>query len=60
MWAVSFSVAIGIYTILAPSIIGHTVLIEAAAITVATYTAAATKPKMFIRSSGPRDDDEHA
>ena len=59
MWAVSFAVAIGSYTILAASIIGHTVLIGAAAITVATYTAAATKPKMFIRSSGPRDDDEH-
>ncbi len=59
MWAVSFGVAIGSYTILAASIIGHTVLIGAAAITVATYTAAATKPKLFIRGSGRRADGEH-
>jgi hypothetical protein len=48
MWAVSFAVAIGSYTILAASILGHAVLIAAAAITVATYTAAAKNPKMFI------------
>ena len=59
MWAVSFAVAIGSYTILAASIIGHTFLIGAAAITVATYTAAATKPKLFVRGSGRRDDGEH-
>lgn len=59
MWAVSFSIAIGSYTILAASIIGHTVLIGAAAITVATYTAAATKPELFTRGSGRRDDGEH-
>ena len=59
MWAVSFSVAIGSYTVLAASIIGHTVLIGAAAITVATYTAAATRPKVFTRGSDRRDDGEH-
>ena len=59
MWAVSFAVAIGNYTILAANIIGHTVLIAAAAITVATYTAAATKPKLFIRGAGRRADGEH-
>jgi hypothetical protein len=59
MWAVSFAVAIGSYTILVASVIGHTFLIAAAAITVATYTAAATKPKLFIRGSGRRDDGEH-
>jgi hypothetical protein len=48
MWAVAFAVAMGSYTILAASILGHTVLIAAAAITVATYTAAVKKPKMFI------------
>ena len=59
MWAVSFSVAIGSYTIFAASVIGHTVLIAAAAITVATYTAATTKPKLFPRVLGRRADGEH-
>lgn len=51
MWAVAFSVAAGSYTIFAVSVIGHTVLIAAAAITVATWTAAATKPEVFAVSS---------
>ena len=51
MWAVAFSVAAGSYTFLAVSVIGHTVLIAAAAITVATWTAAATKPDLFIFDS---------
>jgi hypothetical protein len=59
MWAVSASVAIGSYTFLAASLIGHTVLIGAAAITVATLTAAANNPKLFIRGSGRRNDGEH-
>ena len=48
MWAISFSLAIGSYTVLAISMIGHAVLIGAVAITVATYTAAATRPQMFL------------
>jgi hypothetical protein len=60
MWAVSFSIAIGSYTFLAASIIGHTVLIGAAAITVATLTAAAKRPKLFMHGSGRRDDGEHS
>lgn len=48
MWAISFSLAIGSYTFLAASLIGHAVLIAAAAITAATYTAAAKRPKMFL------------
>ena len=48
MWAIAFSVAIGSYTFLAASLLGHAVLIGAAAITVATYTAAATRPRMFL------------
>lgn len=48
MWAISFSVAIGSYTVLAVSMIGHIVLIAAAAITVATYGAAATRPGLFL------------
>ena len=48
MWALSFSLAIGSYTFLAISMVGHVVLIGAVAITVATYTAAATRPKLFV------------
>ena len=59
MWAISFAVAIGSYTVLAASIIGHTILIAAAAITVATYTAAAKKPTLFVRGLGRRSDSEH-
>jgi hypothetical protein len=51
MWAVSFAVATGTYTFLAASVIGHTVLIAAAAITVATWTAASVKPKLFLVGS---------
>ena len=51
MWAVAFAVAIGSYTILAASIIGHVVLFAAAAITVTTWTAATPKPDLFVRSS---------
>lgn len=47
MWAISFSVAIGSYAVMAISLVGHAVLIGAAAITVATYTAAAKRPQMF-------------
>ena len=54
MWAVAFSVAVGSYTFAAVSVIGHTVLIAAAAITVATWTAAATKPDLFVLDSDRR------
>jgi hypothetical protein len=59
MWAVTFAVAIGSYTLLAASIIGHAVLIAAVAITVATYSAAAKKPMLFVRGSGRSTDGEH-
>jgi hypothetical protein len=49
MWAICFSAAIGSYTFMAVSVIGHTILIAAVAITVATWTAASVKPKLFIR-----------
>ena len=52
MWAIAFSVAIGSYTILAISLLGHAVLIGAVAITVATYTAAAKRPQMFSSRTG--------
>lgn len=51
MWAVAFAVAIGSYTIMALSVIGHTVLIAAAAITVVTWTTATTKPELFLLGS---------
>ncbi len=47
MWALSFSLAISSYTFLAISMLGHAILIGAAAITVATYTAAATRPELL-------------
>jgi hypothetical protein len=59
MWAAAFSIALGSYTVLAISALGHTVLIAAAAITVATLTTAAKKPQVFGRGSGRRDDGEH-
>jgi hypothetical protein len=48
MWALSFSLAIGSYTFLAINMIGHIVLIGAIAITVATYTTAANRPRLFL------------
>jgi hypothetical protein len=44
-------VAAGSYTFLAVSVIGHTALIAAAAITVTTWTAATAKPDLFARGS---------
>jgi len=49
MWALSFSLAIGSYTVLAASLLGHVLLIGAAAITVATYSAATLQPQLFAR-----------
>ena len=59
MWAISFGLAIGSYTFLAISLIGHVVLICAAAITVATYTTASKKPEVFARVLGRSSDGEH-
>jgi hypothetical protein len=59
MWAVAFSVAIGSYAMLPASLIGHVVLIAAAAITTATYTVASIKPGLFKSGSGRRLDGEH-
>ena len=59
IWALAFSVAIGSYSGLAASVIGHTALISAVAITVATYTTAARKPQVFSRYSGRRESGEH-
>jgi hypothetical protein len=57
MWAVAFATAVGSYTFLAVSVIGHTVLIAAAAITVATWTAATAKPELFVLGSARQEQD---
>ena len=54
MWAVAFAVATGSYTFLALSVVGHTVLIAAAAITVVTWTTATVKPDLFLLGSSNR------
>jgi hypothetical protein len=59
MWAVAFGLAIGSYTFLAFSVVGHIILIAAAAITVITFTTAAKRPQAFGRMSGRRRDGEH-
>jgi protein-S-isoprenylcysteine O-methyltransferase Ste14 len=59
MWAVAFGLALGSYTLLAITVLGHAVLIAAAAITVATWTAAKLKPNLFTGGSGRRSDGEH-
>jgi hypothetical protein len=59
MWAVAFSAAVGSYALLPTSLVGHTLLIAAAAITAATYTAAANKPGLFKLGAGRRRDGEH-
>ena len=46
-------------TFLAASLIGHMALIAAAAITVATYTAAEKRPSLFASASARRADGEH-
>lgn len=59
MWAIAFSLAIGSYTFMALNVVGHVVLIGAAAITIATYTAASVRPSIFGQASGRKSDGEH-
>ena len=59
MWVLAFSLAIGSYTFFAFNLIGHIVLIGAAAITIATYTTATIRPSVFGKGSGRRADGEH-
>jgi len=58
MWAASFATAIGSYTVFTASMVGHSVLIAAAAITAATYAAASKKPDLFERISRETQDNE--
>ncbi len=48
MWAIAFSAAIGSYTFMAFSLIGHAILLGAVAITVATYATATKRPQTFL------------
>ncbi len=59
MWALTFSIALGSYTVFAVSVVGHAVLIEAVAITAATYGVAANRPSLFLTGFGRRPDGEH-
>lgn len=59
MWAAAFSLSVGSYVMLGVSLVGHAFLIAAAAITVATYSAAASKPALFAAGLGRRRDGEH-
>lgn len=59
MRAGSFAVATGSYLFLSLSFVVHGVLIAAAAINVATYTAASFKPEVFITGNGRRSDGEY-
>jgi len=59
MWALAFSIAVGSYTVFAVSVVGHAVLIGAAAITVATFGAATKRPSLFNGGFGRRSDGEH-
>lgn len=59
MWAVAFSLAVGSYTFFAFNLLGHVVLIGAAAVTIATYGTATMRPRTFALASGRRIDGEH-
>jgi hypothetical protein len=59
MWAAAFAVATGTHAFLAASILGQTVLIAAAAITVATLSTAVRKPQLITRGFGRGSGGEH-
>lgn len=59
MWAVASLLAIGSYTLIPASIIGHAALILAAFVTVATYTTASLKPSFFKHNNGRSSTGEH-
>lgn len=59
MWAITFSLAIGSYTLLPASLLGHAFLIGAVAVTVATFTAATTSPRVFVTGLGRAKGGEH-
>jgi hypothetical protein len=54
MCALWLAEAICSYTFMAVRVICHTILIAAVAITVASWTAASVKPKLFIRKKNDK------
>ena len=58
VWAICFSIAVGSYTVFALSVLGHVVLIAAAAITVATWTAATVKPGLFPNGGSSKHENK--
>jgi hypothetical protein len=60
MWATAFCVSIGSYALLGFSIVMHSALIAAAAVTVATYTTAQVNPTLLPRILGRDRNGEHA
>jgi hypothetical protein len=59
MWSIVFGIYVGSYIAFGVTLVAHALLISAAAITVATYTVASTKPKIFALALGRRADGEH-
>ena len=60
MWATAFCVSIGSYALLGFSIVMHSALIAAAAVTVATYTTVQVNPTLLPRILGRDRNGEHA
>ncbi len=60
MWATAFCLSIGSYAVLGFSIVMHSALIAAAAVTVATYTTAQVNPTLLPRIIGRDRNGEHA
>ena len=56
MWAVSFSVTIGRYLLMAASILGKSSLKATAIVSMATFAVAVQRPKLFMRCAGRRSD----
>ena len=59
MWAIASLLAIGSYTLIPVSIVGHVILLAAAFITVATYTTASLRPAFFKHNNGRSRTGEH-
>jgi hypothetical protein len=60
MWASAFCLSIGSYAFVGFSIVMHSALIAAAAMTVATYTTAQVNPTLLPRILGRDRNGEHA
>lgn len=57
MWAITLPMAFASYTVMAASVIGHAIIIAAAAITVTTWTAATAKPELFALGPAQQKQD---